>query len=46
VCSFGGMDLERVWRLICVDLNGWICVFFLVNLEDKMSGFGDKFYES
>jgi len=30
----------------CVDLGGWIFVLFWVDLEDKVSEFRDKFYES
>jgi len=41
-----GWIWERVWRWICVDLGGWIFVFFWVDLEGKMNGFGDKFYEN
>jgi len=36
----------RMWRWICVNLSGWIFMFFWVDLEGKVSGFGDKFYES
>jgi len=29
-----------------MNLSGWICVLFLVDLEAKVNGFEDKFYES
>jgi len=36
---------KRVWRWICMNLSWWICVFFLMNLENKVSWFGDEIYK-
>jgi len=47
VCSFEGIDMGKSVKMNLCKF-GWMnfCVFFLVDLESKVNGFEDKFYES
>ena len=43
LCSLEKMNLEES---VNMNLFGWICLFFWVDLEDKVNGFENEFYES